>query len=1180
MNHRRLTLCSLAILLVSISACATGASWSSRQQKTASDVDASRAFLSLNQIEPRVTTPPRSLHADPPSDRAVRQIRKARELMAEARYTEAAIELERALRYDPKHPLIHRTLATLHWEAGNIVRARTHASRALELEPDDAVAHYILGRAHRVSSDAADALTALRTALRCSNIDNDLEVAALTHYHLAQTLEGEGYLTAALSQYELFEHKTASLVADIAHPELATLRQAGGRTVRAARADLLEQIGRFAEAADALAPLVEAAHDDVVLGCRHARLLMKADRLKAALAAAGRLPLRDKDVVELLFEIHRASGHGDRIVDDLSAYRTRNPDDVDSILHLADMLTRLGRSEEAADTLRTFLETNPDQSAVREALIGVYTAQADWTRLIRTCAEAIDRDATQATGLERRVAQVAADKDAVRVLLAATDDTLSPTEAYLRGVVAQAAGRLEDAHTWLRSGYDRAPNLLPARVALAQLLLRLYRYDEAIQLAERSDDPSDQDARLEFLLGRVYERLDDIRKAERHFQAAIQLDRQNSDAMMELAALYQRSGQRLQARRLLGVLLDQDPHHEAAREMLVATHLEEGRLDVAVEQLEALKQRAKAPLVRARCLAFLGHLKQQDTAEYRRLLLEAMDRYGPDADTWVAVAQSFDPDQETEPRRHAFSRAIQIDSDNEEAALGLVDTSRRLLDFEQAAVRLEDLMRRRPNRHTWRVGYEERIGSRATGQSQRWLGLIELYWVIQDYEKALQIARAGEATPELDDAVRSRYRRMLVDTYHHADRDEEALTQVKTWADADKDDRDLTLFLASEYLRSDKAALAVPIVEAIQAETPSWHNLLNVVRALVADERHDRASQFLLDYLDSDPENDATVTYLADILSGSGRVDDGLEFIRSHLLHTMDRESSQTLMVGLLRRAGRFEDAHDLVDALIDEVMTLWRGDPDAEDESIPTPTTQQRTRLPNEPFSVSRLRSRMLDLRDFQIQLLVGDKDFDTAHELLAEWLEAARGADERFGYLRYLAICHRANQDEEKANEVLQRALLLRPQNITLNNDVAYAWIDEGLHLVEAERMVRFSLSRSPLQGAYLDTYGWLLYKKGEFDDARKWLERANHAQRRRDPVIMDHLGDVLWRLGRPEKSVQAWKKSLEILKGRDADQLLSADEKRVRDTTKEKIDDVQAKRRPGVAPIATEQEKKDEK
>ena len=101
--------------------------------------------------------------------------------------------------------------------------------------------------------------------------------------------------------------------------------------------------------------------------------------------------------------------------------------------------------------------------------------------------------------------------------------------------------------------------------------------------------------------------------------------------------------------------------------------------------------------------------------------------------------------------------------------------------------------------------------------------------------------------------------------------------------------------------------------------------------------------------------------------------------------------------------------------------------------------------------------------------------------------------------------------------------------------------------------------------------------MYKKGAFEDAAKWLERAIGAGGKEDSVIRDHLGDAYFRLGRPKDAIEQW--NLAIEHGRaesddeeDVDALpVGADERRARAAAPKKIESVNAGRTPEVAPLA---------
>ena len=124
----------------------------------------------------------------------------------------------------------------------------------------------------------------------------------------------------------------------------------------------------------------------------------------------------------------------------------------------------------------------------------------------------------------------------------------------------------------------------------------------------------------------------------------------------------------------------------------------------------------------------------------------------------------------------------------------------------------------------------------------------------------------------------------------------------------------------------------------------------------------------------------------------------------------------------------------------------------------------------------------------------------------------------------------------------QTLQMALKVDPQNAGANNDLGYEWADAGTHLPEAESMIRRAIELEPDNGAYLDSLGWVLYKRGEFDESRRYLEKAVLPAGDADPVVLDHLGDDLYRLNQNADAKMRWKTSLnkveERLKTRQQD------------------------------------------
>ena len=115
----------------------------------------------------------------------------------------------------------------------------------------------------------------------------------------------------------------------------------------------------------------------------------------------------------------------------------------------------------------------------------------------------------------------------------------------------------------------------------------------------------------------------------------------------------------------------------------------------------------------------------------------------------------------------------------------------------------------------------------------------------------------------------------------------------------------------------------------------------------------------------------------------------------------------------------------------------------------------------------------------------------------------------------------------------------------------------------------MIRLAVADEPHTAAYLDSYGWVLYKNNELPEARLWLHRATNMEGGDDPVLFDHLGDVLWRSGEKEEAVKAWKRSIELNDERTAEGEEPA-EQEVSERVKQKIKAASEGAEPPIAPV----------
>lgn len=146
-------------------------------------------------------------------------------------------------------------------------------------------------------------------------------------------------------------------------------------------------------------------------------------------------------------------------------------------------------------------------------------------------------------------------------------------------------------------------------------------------------------------------------------------------------------------------------------------------------------------------------------------------------------------------------------------------------------------------------------------------------------------------------------------------------------------------------------------------------------------------------------------------------------------------------------------------------------------------------------------------------------------AINLYEKILENKPGDLEAFFWLGYL---YDQINEGKKAKKIWQEGLELNPSYAPILNALAYSYAEDGIKLDQAEKMVKKALNIEPNNGAYLDSLGWIYFKKDKLDEAKEYIEKAlNYAQ---DPEIYQHLGKVYIELGKIEKGLTIYRQGLE--------------------------------------------------
>ena len=122
------------------------------------------------------------------------------------------------------------------------------------------------------------------------------------------------------------------------------------------------------------------------------------------------------------------------------------------------------------------------------------------------------------------------------------------------------------------------------------------------------------------------------------------------------------------------------------------------------------------------------------------------------------------------------------------------------------------------------------------------------------------------------------------------------------------------------------------------------------------------------------------------------------------------------------------------------------------------------------------------------------------------------------------------------EQSDEAYEEALKINPNDTYLLNNYAYYLSLRNVKLDKAEEMSKKSNELERDNASYNDTYGWILYGLGKYEDAKLWLEKAVANGAANNAVILEHLGDVYYRLNNNDIAMDYWIKAKKAGTGSD--------------------------------------------
>jgi len=127
---------------------------------------------------------------------------------------------------------------------------------------------------------------------------------------------------------------------------------------------------------------------------------------------------------------------------------------------------------------------------------------------------------------------------------------------------------------------------------------------------------------------------------------------------------------------------------------------------------------------------------------------------------------------------------------------------------------------------------------------------------------------------------------------------------------------------------------------------------------------------------------------------------------------------------------------------------------------------------------------------------------------------------------------------KDYEKSDWAFDEVLKIDPDNTYALNNYAYYLSLRKENLEKAEKLAKKTNELSPNNRNYMDTYAWVLFQQKKYIDAEYLLETATKMGPPKADIL-EHYGDVLFKLNKVDAAVDQWNKAKQA--GGNSDELL---------------------------------------
>lgn len=378
-----------------------------------------------------------------------------------------------------------------------------------------------------------------------------------------------------------------------------------------------------------------------------------------------------------------------------------------------------------------------------------------------------------------------------------------------------------------------------------------------------------------------------------------------------------------------------------------------------------------------------------------------------------------------------------------------------------------------------------------------------------------------------------------------------------------------TLSNIRNLMLSGKNSEALEITKSLIVEFPEelmYRSIMAEIYRTIG--QSDKAMEVYSEMIEENPDNPEIQLSLCDFLLKERKYEELFEVVNSVILNNAIRREDKISLIGTLIETNEIVEGYqeEILDAISiieeeyrnDDLIVLLRPELFSKRNNykdaiiILEKITEENpdnyyaseklliTYLENREYKKLQERGKEIAKRfnrSFIAKMLYAsgateNKDYETALEELGKAEILAGNQEELLMQVISLkADVYYRQKNYSKAFETFEDALKIDNKDMTVLNNYAYYLAEQDMNLKVAERMAEQVIKNEGANSTFMDTYAWVLYKRGKIKQARKVMESIIAGDETPDAEWYEHLG-FIYKAGKDcKKAINTWNIAIQL-------------------------------------------------